>query len=101
MLKLPSRAVTVWATKSSFVHSIVSPTCAEIFGSPKLMSWIERCWVSAAAGAARIAPTAASAVHRDVDSGDTVLFQRSGHCFGMLFVTLENLQAGLQQALQL
>src|ERR1700712_797392 len=95
------RAVAVWATKSAFAHSIVSPTRAETSAGINVSLSTPTRIVSAAppdVQAKMPSPTRPEIMltlrHM------TTLLQRLSKVLGMLFVTLENLQPGRQQFLQ-
>src|SRR5438128_7544042 len=98
--KSPLRAVAVWANTSLFTHSMVSPTLAETSDGANTRSCITISIVAACAGTAMIDSASASTICRPDNMG-VLLFQVSRDMLGVLLMALKDLQAGLQQALQL
>src|SRR5450631_2157995 len=96
----PFRAVAVWARMSLLIHSMVSPALTDASAGENTRFSIV-IWMMAACAetdAPSINAAAIGRIHLGIISGS--LFQRRGDVFGVLLVALENLQAGLQQALQ-
>src|SRR5262249_8262265 len=94
--KLPSLAVALWATKSLFTHSIVSPTWTLISAGVKMSLFTSTRTVSASAVAApAIMLTRSSSRPRIVN-----LLDLHDQVLGMLLMTLEQLEANAEQILE-
>src|SRR4249919_3648257 len=100
--KSPLRAVAVWTNTSLLIHSMVSPTLAETSAGAITRFSIVICIVAACAGMA-ITPSSRAVITGRQPPGRMAnpSLQPGGDVFGVLLVALKDLQAGLQQALQL
>src|SRR5260370_12540676 len=97
----PFRAVAVWAKISLLIHSTVSPTLA-VASAGEITRFSIVIWMVAACAETGIASVSAFTIGSIRPSVmRATLFQCRCNMFGVLLVALENLQAGLQQALQL
>src|SRR4051812_8870363 len=95
----PFRAVAVCARMSLLIHSMLSPTLAEAAaGEITMFSNVIRIVAAFAKAAVQHAVKAIRTIRPG--SMTSSLLQRRGDVLGMLLMALEDLQAGLQQALQ-
>src|SRR6185312_15801810 len=101
MTSHPPFTVAVWAKASLLIHSIVSPTLTWISTGEKTNLSIVTVMVSARAGAVA-APSASTTANGRASRAirPPSLFELGLDMFGVLFMALENLQAGLEQILQ-
>src|SRR5689334_2157846 len=100
--KSPFPAVAVWARISLLTHSMVSPTLAEA-AAGDTTKFSMTIWIVAACAGTAVAPSMSAIMigRRPPVCMNGSLLQLSRNMFGVLLVTLKDLQARLQQVFQL